>query len=528
MPKKKIALISNGDFRDPVGVACWPKQQETLEESEKAFQRLGVSTFRANSYDERKKHGFITTQAEACRIFAKLDPAMPAVIVLSSWVWAHHIASCLRLHRGPILLLGNFDGTWPGLVSLLNHSASFERIGILHSRLWTSLFCEDVVFMERLKTWVETGRIEYPGYHVTSIGDLRVNSAAERTGKDIAGDILKNKRILGQMDPGCMGMLNAVMSLDKMADIGMPIELLSQSDLLAEMGLVSEDTALRHYHWLEKSGVTFHFGNKPEEELVRQQVLEQMKMYEAAGRIYARYGLSAIGIPYQYGLVRCTCASDLPEGMLNNSERPDILDPETGEVINSGLPVVHFNEGDVGSAVPQVLMHDILVTRGMPPETTLHDVRWGDWWEGRFVWVFEISGGAPPAHWDGWRKTHVHRQPPMYFPMGGGTCSGESKPGAITWARFYERFGETGMDMGTGEVVALPESESLRRRNATTAEWPVANVYIPGYGRDQLMSTHRSNHITMCYGNILQELAAAARGLGIPVNVIGDARKELT
>ncbi len=45
----------------------------------------------------------------------------------------------------------------------------------------------------------------------------------------------------------------------------------------------------------------------------------------------------------------------------------------------------------------------------------------------------------------------------MYFPLGGGTCAGVSRPGVITWARFYERFGEIGMDCGTGEFIELPD-----------------------------------------------------------------------
>ena len=83
------------------------------------------------------------------------------------------------------------------------------------------------------------------------------------------------------------------------------------------------------------------------------------------------------------------------------------------------------------------------------------------------------------------------------------------------------------MDLGAGEVVELPDYEVERRLGSTTREWPVANVHIPGYGRDELMSTHRSNHITICYGDILTELAAAAAALGIPVNVVGDAREGL-
>ena len=522
---KQVALISNGDYRDAVGVSCWPKQEETLKETEKAFLALGVKTHRAHPFDAERKHGFITTQAECCRVFSQLESTEPVVLVLSSWVWASHVASSLKLHRGPILLLGNFDGTWPGLVSLLNHSASFERMNIEHSKVWTDSFDSDKRFMQELQTWVDEGNIERETDHITSIDQLHIQKEAESLGTRIANDILKHKRILGQMDPGCMGMLNAVMSPDRLAGIGMPLELLNQSDLLAEMELVGDETAQKHLQWLRERGVSFHWGNDPHTDLVEEQVLEQMKMYEAAGKIYQRYGLSAIGIPYQYGLVRCTSASDLPEGMLNNVDRPDILHKKNGEVINGGLPIIHFNEGDVGSGVPQVLMHDILVDKGLPPETTLHDVRWGDWWEDQFVWVFEVSGGAPPAHWGGWAKTHVYRQPPMYFPQGGGTCSGVSKPGTITWARFYEAFGDIGMDVGKGQVVELPADEVRRRQRATTSEWPMANAVIPGYDRDRLMSTHRSNHITICYGSIVQELAAAAKHLGIPVNVVGDARE---
>jgi hypothetical protein len=250
----------------------------------------------------------------------------------------------------------------------------------------------------------------------------------------------------------------------------------------------------------------------------------QMKMYSAAARIYLRYGLSAIGIPYQVGLVRSVPASDLVEGMLNNSERPDVIDPDTKKVIRKGKPIVHFNEGDIGSGIPQVLMRDIYERKGMPPETTLHDVRWGREYEGIFIWVFEISGGAPPAHFGGWKNTKIYRQPKMYFPLGGGTCSGVSKAGLITWARFYEQFGEIGMDCGTGGVLELPKEEVNDRLKKTTSEWPIANVHIPGYDRDQLMASHMSNHITIGYGDILREFVATCLHLGIPTRIAGDVK----
>jgi L-fucose isomerase-like protein len=172
-------------------------------------------------------------------------------------------------------------------------------------------------------------------------------------------------------------------------------------------------------------------------------------------------------------------------------------------------------------------MHDIYKRKGMPPETTLHDIRWGREFEGKFIWVFEISGGAPPAHFGGWEHAKVYRQPKMYFPLGGGTCSGVSRPGTITWARFYERFGEIGMDCGRGEVIRLPEAEVEDRLSRTTEEWPIANVHIPGYDRDQCMASHMSNHITIGYGNIVGELVATCLHLGIPTRVVRDTAETL-
>jgi hypothetical protein len=80
------------------------------------------------------------------------------------------------------------------------------------------------------------------------------------------------------------------------------------------------------------------------------------------------------------------------------------------------------------------------------------------------------------------------------------------------------------MDCGIGEVIRLPDEEVNDRLKKTTSEWPIANVHIPGYGRDQLMASHMSNHITIGYGDILQEFVAVCLHLGIPTRVAGDVK----
>jgi L-fucose isomerase-like protein len=527
MADKKVYLVNNGDFRDSACVGTWPKQEETLKAVRTVFDKLGYESVVLPDYDPARKHGFITTQAEAARVLSHIPKDAPVVIVLSMWCYAHHMAGPLGSHEGPILLLANFDGTYPGLVAMLNHTGTLDRCRIKHSRLWTEGFLEDENFMKQLGEWAKTGEIKHSQDHLADAAKLKFSDEAKRFGEELAADILKNKRIMGQLDPGCMGMLNAVIGPDQLGKIGMPIEFLNQSDLLAEMRLVPDEEAQGYLNWLVDKGTNFHWGHDMYTELTHEQVMSQMKMYSAAAQIYDRYGLSAIGIPYQYGLVRSVPSSDLVEGMLNNSDRPEVKSKASGLAVNPGTPIPHFNEGDMGAGIPQVLMNEIYQSKGMAPETTLHDVRWGREHNGEFIWVFLISGGAPPAHWNGWQNTHVYRQPPMYFPLGGGTCSGVSKPGTITWARFYESFGEIGMDCGVGEVRDLPEEEVEDRLQKTSPEWPIANTVIPGYGRDELMSTHMSNHIVIGYGDILQELAATCLNLGMKVRIGGDVKDTL-
>ena len=146
MKSRKVHLISNGDFRDSANIVCWPMQEKTLRQVKGAFKKLGVDTSVATRYDSKRKHGFITKQCEGTSIFSKIDPKDPVVVVLSCWAYSHHVSGALQTHKGPILLLANFDGTWPGLVAMLNHSGTLSRLSLKHARLWSDDFAKDEAF----------------------------------------------------------------------------------------------------------------------------------------------------------------------------------------------------------------------------------------------------------------------------------------------------------------------------------------------------------------------------------------------
>ena len=106
--------------------------------------------------------------------------------------------------------------------------------------------------------------------------------------------------------------------------MGLFKERLSQSMLYAAMREVPDDTARRHYAWLTSRGMKFALGRDEATELTEGQVLEGLKMYDAAVRMAHDFGCAAIGIQYQQGLKDTCVASDLAEGLLNNPDRPPV------------------------------------------------------------------------------------------------------------------------------------------------------------------------------------------------------------
>lgn len=119
----------------------------------------------------------------------------------------------------------------------------------------------------------------------------------------------------------------------------------------------------------------------------------------------------------------------------------------------------------------------------------------------------------------------------MYFPLGGGTLKGISKPGEIVWSRVFIMDGCLQVDLGRGTVVSLPEAEIQERWAATTSQWPMMNTVLHGVSRDQLMARHKANHIQVAYApdaatadRLLLLKAGIFSMLGIQAHLCGDIK----
>ena len=192
-------------------------------------------------------------------------------------------------------------------------------------------------------------------------------------------------------------------------------------------------------------------------------------------------------------------------------------------------PCRHFNEVDEGAGVDAVITNRVWRALGFDPSTTLHDVRWGADYNGQFVWVLQISGGAPPNHFvGGFAGTRSDRQPPMYFPLGGGTLKGVGRQGSIVWSRVFVEKGGLHVDLGLGTVIELPAEETERRWKATTSQWPMVSAVFHGISRDSFMARHRANHVNIAYTPTVADArmalavkAAMFHELGITVHLCG-------
>ncbi|MGB9604307.1 MAG: fucose isomerase [Bryobacteraceae bacterium] len=528
MPEPVI-LIASGDLRLAANQVCWPAQQEVEEKVMEAIRRQGRAVRRGHPYDPEKGHGFIDSQKRGLEVFREIPPDAPIVVVEAVWQYSHHVYPGLLTHRGPILTVANWSGQWPGLVGLLNLNACLTKAGVPYSSLWSADFTDDF-FLDGLRRWLNGETLVHDTSHARPLKQFKLPPRAAKVGREVGREIKTRKAIMGIFDEGCMGMYNAIIPDELLHRAGIFKERLSQSALYAAMLRVPDEEAREVRAWLEDKGLRFITGPNPETDLTDEQILWQCKMYIAALRIADEFGCDTIGIQYQQGLKDLAPASDLVEGLLNNVDRPPVRDPRTGRILYEGQALPHFNEVDECAGLDALVTNRVWRRLGFDPETTLHDVRYGEPYNGEFVWVFEISGGAPPAHFVGGFKGAVsERQPPMYFPMGGGTLKGVSKPGEIVWSRVFVDNGRLKADVGRAKVVQLPPEETERRWRITTSQWPIMHAVTYGITRDQMMARHKSNHIQVAYApdaegaNLaLAAKAAAFKELGLEVFVCGD------
>lgn len=527
-----VYLLSSGDLRLSANQSCWKAQHEMETMLSQALSNEGYEITRAHPYDEQKKHGFIDSQRMGMQVFKSIPTNALLIVAESVWQYSHHVLAGLTTHKGPILTVANWSGQWPGLVGMLNLNGSLTKANVKYSSLWSEDFKDDF-FKNGLKQWLNTGTINHDKSHVRDFSKDLIPQEEYNLGAQFSEQFKIDKAIMGVFDEGCMGMFNAIVPDHLLHKTGIFKERLSQSTLYAKMLTVSNADAKAVLKWLLDKGMTFNWGTNEQTQLTKEQTLEQCKMYIAAVRIADEFGCDTIGIQYQQGLKDLTVASDLVEGLLNNTDRPPVY-AENGKLLYANKALPHFNEVDECAGIDALVTYKLWEKLGLQGDNTLHDIRWGEHYKGDgiddFVWVFLISGAVPASHFEnGYADASSDRQPEMYFKLGGGTLKGVSKKGDFVWSRVYIENDTLQCDLGVGKAVELNEKESNRRWQSTTPQWPIMHAVLDGINRDQFMAKHQANHIHVVYADSKKGAAKACRikavamaNLGIEVHFCGN------
>lgn len=497
---RNVTLFFPGDYRD------YPNQQAeaglaaATAQIEAALARHGATV--------RRLDGYLTRPHEAIERLRPVDE--PLIGLYTHWVYAPHTTEGVVGKDNPLLLASNFSGTWPGLVGLLNTGGSLTSLGRAHSRAWTDAteWTSDARLMAQLDEWLTTGRI---AHDASAWRDpAPVSASAQAVADRVHAELRARPPLILMLGDTSMGMINGYFGPRLLGRVGFAEHKVDQAWIIDRGSGIADKRIDDALAFVKDRGLTFHYGGDFTEHATREQLRDYLAVLDLVGEFRA----DCIGWQYQLGLIKLRPPSDLAEGLFNGTCRPE----------SNGDTIVDATEADQGNVIPQEMMKRLLKARGLHQATFFHDVRWGIAHEGRFVWILLNSGSSGPYAFnfdpDSLKGAHSWRQPAGYFPVPGGSLAGESLPGAITWARAYIEDDALAMDVGRGEVIALPPAVRDDVWRSTTPEWPLMAADL-GVGRDALMAHYQSNHVAVAYGDIFEEMVALSRAMGFRTRVVG-------
>src|ERR1700677_1813906 len=167
---KTIYLVASGDLRLSANQKCQDAQADLEKNLIAAIAKEGGKVVRAHPFDKTKQHGFIDSQKYGMEVFRNIPPDAPLIVGEAGWQNSPHPLAGLTTHKGPILTVANWSGTWPGLVGMLNLNGSLTKAGVKYSTLWSEDFQDDF-FRKGLRAWLAKGAVRHDASHVRPLAD---------------------------------------------------------------------------------------------------------------------------------------------------------------------------------------------------------------------------------------------------------------------------------------------------------------------------------------------------------------------
>ena len=489
--KRTVDIYLPLDSREEPNAIVWPVTLGQLDELVNVIKKLG---WKPNVLNPGKP---VASVAEGLQVI-KNAKSERFINFMGGWAYPDFSVSPMWQlpSEVPKLLLGSAVPDFPGAVGLLAAASGTEQVGIRTDRLFVENFKKPTDYSEAIRTFLE--KREYkPAY--PEIIDIAVTDKDRKKARKVISSL--SGSIYGAIGPRSMQMWNKIAEADFLKYFGIVREGFDGLRLLKLTEKIPDKKAEIALNFLTEKGMDIRLGNNPKNELTREMVLFQMKVYFALLELKKQYRLDFIGIQDQLDWTEHYPATDLALGLLNNRLRPE----------SNGETIVAATEADDGAALTMQVLK--LLSDGEP--IGFNDLRYWDSKEG--LYWFVNSGALAPyfafgSH-DSLKGAWSERQTYMYFKQGGGTSSAVVRiPGVVTWARFSFRDHQLYLCGGRGRTDVPSENQWQARSQNCSPDWP--QWYLRLCSRIEWKIN--SNHPMTVRGDYLSELKALAEEIGIP------------
>jgi L-fucose/D-arabinose isomerase len=384
------------------------------------------------------------------------------------WCYPNLSAIAAGFIDTPILMYGNVNPEYPGLVGMLAAAGSLSQLNIKHLRLFGDIDNKNV--FSKILSFAKTSY---------SITELR-------------------GQVYGIIGGRSMGMYTAVPCLAKwQRDFGIDIEHIDQLEIVRLSEEIDDDKVEKALKWLKENVGNISYDNK---RLTEETLKIQIKHYYATKKIIEDHHLDFIGVKCHDELSSNYVTQCLAAAFINDPYDFD----------GTKEPMVYACEADSDGALTMQVFK--LIT-GKP--VLFMDLRHYD--IDRNLFVFCNCGSQSTyyaAASDDYKENlkEVSLEPVGYILNGcGANVQYLAKEGEMTLARFMREGDDYWLAIIKAEAVKV-DREIMRE---TTYSWP--HVYIKlKTTPEELFEDYSSNHSHGVYGNWVKELIDFCHFKSIP------------
>lgn len=381
-------------------------------------------------------------------------------IIFNFAIWSYPNLSVIAsgFFDVPILMFGNNNPEYPGLVGMLASAGSLSMLGRKHLRLFGDVN-DDKIF----KKILEFAKASY------AITELK-------------------GQVYGIVGGRSMGMYTAVPCLTQwQKEFGVDIEHIDQLEIIRLSSDVSNKKVEDALIWLEKNVGNINYDNN---KLTKEVLRTQIRHYYATKKIIENYKLDFIGVKCHDELSSNYCTQCISAAFINDPY--DFDGPKE--------PFVYSCEADSDGALT---MQVLKMITGLP--VLFMDIRHFD--EGRNHFVFCNCGSQSTFYAmrsNDYRVNlkEISLEPAGYLLKGcGANIQYIAREGEMTLARFMREDDKYWLAVLKGRAVTM-QKEVLKE---TTFSWP--HVYFKTQTKpEELFKKYSSNHCHGVYGDYTQEL----------------------